>query len=79
MNDVISRFDKAVQILAVINHNRRWLEIGWVVGNVVLASVADIIVVFIYNTVVAYIVGVTVVAFDVVVVVAATMPPLVMA
>jgi len=73
MSDLICRSDKSVQILAVINHNRRWLVIGWVVGNVVLASVADIIVVIIVNTVGVFIVGVSVAAFDVVVVAAATM------
>jgi len=59
MNVFVCGSDKHVKILAVIDHNWRWLVIGQVFGNAILAIVGVIIVGSIVNTVVSYTVGLT--------------------
>jgi len=59
MNVFVCGSDKPVKILAVIDHNWRWLVIRQVFDNAILAIVGVIIVGSIVNTVVPYTVGLT--------------------
>jgi len=54
MNDFVCGSDMPLKILAIINYNWRWLVIGWVFANVVLAIVGYINVGSIVNTFFTY-------------------------